>query len=59
MTFQLVTVETQIIRGIIDAALERGFLLSVNDGGETTLRRCRDAAKVLAAMRTTGEDYLR
>ena len=56
--FQITTVETQIIRGTIDALLASGFTLGVNDGEETTLKRCREAATILAAMRTTDEDYL-
>lgn len=56
--FQIVTVETQIIRGVIEALLAGGYTLGVNDGEETVLRRCSEAAKVLDAMRSTDEDYL-
>lgn len=56
--FRIMTVEEQIIRGIIAAMLAENYELSVNDGEEITLKRSRDPEAIFAAMRTTDEDYL-
>lgn len=50
--------ETKIIESAIDELLAHDFALSVNDGEETTVKASRDRAVILAAMRTTDEDFL-
>ena len=50
--------EEKIMRRIIADALAAGYSLGVNDGEDTTLKECRDAAAVFAAMRTTDTDHL-
>ena len=51
-------IEEQIVRRVVADALAAGYSLGVNDGEETTLRRCSDYETVLKAMFTTDEDYL-
>jgi len=51
-------VEREIITRLVGDALKAGYTLGVNDGEETTLRQCSDAAVVLNAMFTTDEDLL-
>lgn len=55
---KLRSIETQIIRATIDGLLRAGYLLSVNDGEETTVSRSLDPDVILAAMRTSDEDFL-
>ncbi len=50
--------EELIARRVISDLLGAGFSISVNDGGETTLIRSRDAEAVFKAMFTTDEDFL-
>jgi hypothetical protein len=57
-----VKVRQKIERLIAEAAVKQllaaGFLLGVNDGEDITISHSCDAAKILAAMFTTDEDYL-
>ncbi len=55
---KLISVETQIIKATIAALLDENYQIAVNDGEDITLAKTRNASAVLAAMRTTDEDYL-
>ena len=55
---KLISIETQIIKATIAALLDHGYMLAVDDGGEIALHKTQDADGILAAMRTTDEDYL-
>ena len=50
--------EARIMRSAIRELLNHGFLLSVFDGEEFTLRRCADARAIFEALRSTDEDFL-
>ena len=56
--FEIVSVEDQIITATIKALIGAGFLLSVDDGEETTVYRSNNRPVVFEAMKTTDEDYL-
>lgn len=43
---------------LVNAALDAGFAVSVNDGEETTVRLTRDRGTILEALCTTGHDRL-
>lgn len=51
-------IEQAIAKKTIEVALAAGYMISVNDGEETTLVNCTDQKAILAAMFTTDEDYL-
>jgi hypothetical protein len=51
-------IERAIAAAAIDGILAEGHEIDVYDGEETTLRRSRDKAAILAAMFTTDEDRL-
>lgn len=51
-------VERRIARRVIRDCLAAGYTISVNDGGETTLKCSRTPRRIVAAMMTTDEDYL-
>ena len=51
--------EAAAARRIIKGALARSYSVSVNDGEEWTLKRSTDAAAILGALATTGQDWLR
>lgn len=51
-------IERKIVRRVIADALAAGFVLSVNDGEETVLKRSNDATAIEAAMFSTDEDFL-
>lgn len=55
---KLISVKTQIIKATIAALLADGYMLAVDDGGEIALQKTQDPDAILAAMRTTDEDYL-
>lgn len=55
---KLISIETQIIKATIQVLLAEGYMLAVDDGGEIALQKTQDADAILAAMRTTDEDYL-
>ena len=50
--------EALMIKQAIADCLQAGYVLSVNDGEETTLRKSTDPDTIFAAMQTTDEDYL-
>jgi hypothetical protein len=52
------SIERRIVGRIVADALAMGYLVSVNDGEETTLKRSTDRKAIIAAMFTTDEDRL-
>lgn len=44
---------------LVSALLAAGYRLSVNDGEEWTVKQSRNKGEVMAALATTGEDYLK
>lgn len=50
--------EMDIAKRVVDGLLAAGYEVSVDDSEEIVLHRSRDAAAILAAMRSTDEDYL-
>lgn len=55
---KLISIEDQVIKATIKALLDDGYILSVNDGEETTVTHSTDPDRIFTAMKTTGEDYL-
>lgn len=55
---KLISVETQIIEATIDALLDEGYKIAVYDGEDIALHKTRNLSAIMAAMRTTDEDYL-
>lgn len=51
--------EMRVVRAVVDALLADGWLVSVDDGEETTVIRSTDADVICAALGTTDEDTLR
>lgn len=51
-------IERRIIERLVTDAIAAGFAVSVDDGGETTVKRSRDLAEIMAAVMTTDEDHL-
>jgi hypothetical protein len=60
MTLQLrQQIERQIIERIVKDALDAGFQITVDDGGEEpSVRRSTDQAAIMAAVMLTDEDFL-
>ena len=58
MTKRFIGLKDQIIRAVIQELLDAGFLVSVNDGEETTVHRSYNADAIFEAMQTTDEDFL-
>jgi pyruvate dehydrogenase complex dehydrogenase (E1) component len=50
--------ELSIIRRIVKDALALGYTVSVCDGEEWTVKRSTKLGQIIAAVRTTDEDYL-
>lgn len=48
----------RIAKGIVQAALDKGYAISVYDGEETTVKQSTDRKAVLDAMATTNDDRL-
>ncbi len=51
--------EAAAVRRLIGHALAQDWSVSVNDGGEWTVKKSRDSNEILEALATTGEDSLR
>lgn len=47
-----------VIRKCIRTLLQAGYVLSVNDGENVTLKNSGNVKDIFAAMQTTDEDYL-
>lgn len=54
----LVAMEMDIAKRVVDGLLAAGYEVSVNDSEEVVLDGSRDAEAILAAMRSSDEDYL-
>ena len=52
-------IECTIARHLVRLLLGAGYLVSVYDGGETTVRNSRDYETILAALASTSEDSIR
>jgi hypothetical protein len=50
--------EKKIYTKLVELLIADGYDVSVNDGGETTVKRSRDPDEIVAALRTTDEDTL-
>jgi hypothetical protein len=50
--------EKEITERIVRDAIAAGYLLSVNDGEETTVTRSTDFAEITGALATTDDDFL-
>lgn len=51
--------ERKVARALVNAMLESGFTISVNDGEEWTVKNSTSTTEVIHALCTTGEDYVR
>lgn len=51
-------IERRIAKAIVKDALAKGWSISVNDGGEWTVKRSTDAKTVLSALASTDSDTL-
>lgn len=51
--------EARVARKLVKAALDAGYLISVNDGEEWTVKRSTNANTILDALATTEADLLR
>jgi len=50
--------EARTARKLVKAALDAGYLISVNDGEEWTVKRSSSHSAVVDALATTGQDRL-
>jgi hypothetical protein len=55
---ELLSIGDQIVHATIDILLADGFLISVNDGEETTVVQSGSPDEIFAALKTTDWDYL-
>lgn len=51
--------EARAARKLVKAALAAGYMVSVNDGEEWTVKQSTNAREIIDALCTTGEDMLR
>jgi hypothetical protein len=51
--------ERKFARKLINAMLESGYTVSVNDGEEWTVKKSTSTTEIINALCTTGEDYVR
>jgi len=51
--------ERRVTRRLIKAGIAAGYTVSVNDGEEWTVRRSTNEREILAALASTGQDYVR
>lgn len=50
--------ELKVARRIVQKAIAKGYLVSVNDGGEWVISRSTDLAGIVSALASTDEDTL-
>jgi hypothetical protein len=50
--------EARACRKLISLALSKGYLISVNDGEEWTVKKSNKASEILEALCSTGQDTL-
>jgi len=55
---ELPQIDKKIIGAIISDSLKAGYLLSVFDGEETTVKQSADPAEIMGALCTTDDDKL-
>lgn len=55
---QRIKLEGRVARKIVRALLAAGYSITVFDGEEETVIRCRQFASIINAMNTTDQDYL-
>lgn len=53
-----INMERRIVRETVKLFLDEGFLISVNDGETTTVKKSRDKKEIMKAVMTTDEDYM-
>lgn len=51
--------EATAVKRLVRIVLERGYMVSINDGEEWTVNLSTDRNEILSALATTGEDILR
>jgi hypothetical protein len=51
--------EARVVRKLVKAAIAAGYSVSVNDGGEWTVKRSTSTKTIFDALATTGEDTIR
>jgi len=51
--------ERQIARFVVLEAIEAGYTVSVNDGGEWVVKRSTDKVEIMSALYSTSDDMLR
>ena len=51
--------EAKTARKLVKTALAQDWTISVNDGGEWTVKKSSNFDEIIAALATTGEDTLR
>lgn len=53
-----ITIEGRVVRRTIQALLQAGYTIDLNDGGETTVFCSRSLDELMQAAFSTDEDYL-
>lgn len=51
--------EVTVVKRLVRIVLERGYIVSINDGEEWTVNLSTDRKEILSALGTTGEDTIR
>lgn len=51
--------EAAVVKRLVRIVLERGYMVSVNDGEEWTVNLSTNRNEILSALATTGEDIIR
>ena len=51
--------EAEVVKRLVRIVLERGYVVSINDGEEWTVEQSKDRKEILPALATTGEDIIR
>lgn len=51
--------EVAVVKRLVRIILERGYMVSINDGEDWTVNLSTDRNEILSALGTTGEDIIR
>lgn len=51
--------EVAVVKRLVRVILERGYMVSINDGEDWTVNLSTDRNEILSALGTTGEDIIR
>lgn len=51
--------EVTVVKRLVRIILERGYIVSINDGEDWTVNLSTNRKKILSALGTTGEDIIR